>query len=154
MHMYSSLIQVLGQEGKVEETEELFSELVKQGLSPDEVAYAKMIKVYIMSGKVDCAFDFLGKMITAGCEPTLWTYGVLIEGLQNEYLMVDQKLVALPDAVSNCNFVDQIINKDVISVLSSKLAELDLGLSPQLYDALLSGLSRRHKWFKAEKTHG
>ncbi|KAM0898884.1 hypothetical protein ACQ4PT_021668 [Festuca glaucescens] len=152
-YTYCPLIQTLGQEGKVEEAEELFSELLRQGHTPNEVAYVRMIEVYIMSGKVDHAFDLLGKMINAGCQPTLWTYDVLIKALQNEYLMVDQKLVALPDTVSNCSFDDPAVNKYAISVLSSKLAELDLGLSRQLYDELLSGLSKSGRWFEANKLY-
>ena len=85
MHTYISLIQALGQEGKGEEAEEMFSDLLRQGHTPDEVSYVKMIEVYIMSGKVDRAFDLLGKMINAGS--TLWTYDILIKGLQNKYLM-------------------------------------------------------------------
>jgi pentatricopeptide repeat protein len=92
-------------------------------------------------------------MINAGCEPTLWTYDVLIKGLQNEYLMGDQKLVSLPDADSNCSFNDQAIKEYAISVLSSKLADLDLGLSRKLNDALLSGLSRSGRWFEAYKLY-
>jgi hypothetical protein len=48
-------------------------------------------------------------MINAGYQPTLLAYDVLIKGLQNEYLMVDQKLMALPDAVSDRTFDDQAL---------------------------------------------
>jgi pentatricopeptide repeat protein len=41
LHTYSSLIQPMGQEGKIEEAEELFSDLVRQGLTPDEVTFIK-----------------------------------------------------------------------------------------------------------------
>uniref|UniRef100_A0ACD5W497 Uncharacterized protein n=1 Tax=Avena sativa TaxID=4498 RepID=A0ACD5W497_AVESA len=153
LHTYSSLIQALGQEGKVEEAEELFSDLLSQGHTLDEVAYIKMIEVYVISGKVNRAFDLLGKMINAGCQPTLWTYDVLIKGLQNEYLMGDRNLVSLPDAVSDCSFDDQAIKEYAITGLSSKLADLDLGLSRQLNDALLSGLSRSGRWFEAYKLY-
>jgi pentatricopeptide repeat protein len=60
----------MGQEGKIEEAEELFSDLVRQGLTPDEITYIKMMEVFVITGKVDCAFDVLGKMINAGCQPT------------------------------------------------------------------------------------
>jgi pentatricopeptide repeat protein len=153
LRTYSSLIQALGQEGKVEEAEKLFSDLLRQGHTLDEVAYIKMIEVYIISGKVDRAFDLLGQMINAGCQPTLWTYDVLIKGLKNEHLMGDQKLVSLHDSVSNCSFDDQAIKEYAISVLSSKLADVDLGLSRQLNDAFLSGLSRSGRWYEAYKLY-
>jgi hypothetical protein len=48
-------------------------------------------------------------MINAGYQSTLWAYDVLIKGLENEYLMMDQKLMALPDAVSDHSFDDQAL---------------------------------------------
>ncbi|KAL5698871.1 chitinase [Ranunculus cassubicifolius] len=80
--LYCDMICMLGRNKMVGNVEEMFGQLIKEGLVPDVRTYSEMIGVYVRVEMVEKAMEMYGLMKEAGCEPDKLTLTILIRGLE------------------------------------------------------------------------
>ncbi|XP_068652831.1 pentatricopeptide repeat-containing protein At1g79540-like [Aristolochia californica] len=77
---YSCLIDGLFRSGRFNEACDLYTEMTKKKIDPDQVMYTIMIKGYSEAGKVTEASKFLKEMEDCGYVPDTFCYNTLIKG--------------------------------------------------------------------------
>lgn len=75
------LIQALCDGGEVSEGYELLKKVLKQGLDPGHVVYAKLISGFCKIGNYACMSEILHTMIAWNHSPSIYTYQEIIKGL-------------------------------------------------------------------------
>ncbi|KAG1362814.1 putative THO complex subunit 1 [Cocos nucifera] len=69
---------VEGKEGKLDETEELWKEMLGKGCTPDLTAYIVKVMHQVLNGKLDEVLELIHEMESAGVKPDTITYNYLI----------------------------------------------------------------------------
>lgn len=78
---YSTLINTLCKDGRLDEAKKKFIEMMKKKLYPDSLLYNIFIHSFCTKGKLSSAFRVLKDMEEKGCGKDLVTYNSLIRGL-------------------------------------------------------------------------
>lgn len=81
--LFSDMMRMMGKNKLVDNVEELFDELKKEGLEPDARAYAELIGAYLQVEKIDKAMDTYELMKNSGCNPDELTLRILIKNLES-----------------------------------------------------------------------
>ncbi|CAN1223747.1 Pentatricopeptide repeat-containing protein At4g30825, chloroplastic [Linum grandiflorum] len=82
------MMNIYGEQGWIEEVEQVLKELKECGLRPDVCSYNTLIKAYGIAGMVKEAVSLMKEMRENGVEPNKITYTNLIIALQknDQYL--------------------------------------------------------------------
>ncbi|KAH7842568.1 hypothetical protein Vadar_006783 [Vaccinium darrowii] len=74
------LVNALHQQND-EKAEEIFDQLILEGLQPDNITYNAMLHYFCRAGNIKKAADIVQTMASNGCQPNVVTYNHLIHGL-------------------------------------------------------------------------
>ncbi|KAK2971324.1 hypothetical protein RJ640_013425 [Escallonia rubra] len=91
LSLFSDMICMLGKQKLIGTVEELFSILLKEGLTPDTRAYTELIGAYLRVNKVEKAVETYEWMKASGCVPDKLTLTILIRNLES---MGEEELAA------------------------------------------------------------
>ncbi|XP_062028416.1 putative pentatricopeptide repeat-containing protein At1g12700, mitochondrial [Rosa rugosa] len=75
------MINALVKDGKLDESMEMYRDIIETGREPFVLLHTCVIKAYLKSGKTKSAFELYRGMLAAGVSPNSYTYTVLIKGL-------------------------------------------------------------------------
>jgi pentatricopeptide repeat protein len=75
------------------------------GIRPNIVTFNSLIHALCKADKVDIAWTFLEKMVSAGCTPDTYTYSLFIESLCKK------------GSRGGLSFIDDMLEKDVTGQL-------------------------------------
>ncbi|KAL2343929.1 hypothetical protein Fmac_005214 [Flemingia macrophylla] len=138
---YTTLINGLCKDGRIDEAKKRFIEMTAKNLHPDSATYDTFIRSFCKQGKISSAFRVLKDMERNGCSKTLQTYNALILGLGNKkqifemYGLMDEmrEKGINPDICTYNNIISCLCEgekaKDAISLLHEML---DKGISPNM----------------------
>ncbi|KAF3435368.1 hypothetical protein FNV43_RR22457 [Rhamnella rubrinervis] len=77
---YNAILDaIIRSKGSVKFAEEVFSEMVKNGVSPNVFTYNILIRGFFAAGNLDRGLYFFGEMERTGCLPNVVTYNTLID---------------------------------------------------------------------------
>ncbi|KAJ7947462.1 Pentatricopeptide repeat [Quillaja saponaria] len=82
LSLYCGMILLLGKNKLIDKAEELFSELMTEGLEPDTSIFTEMIGAYIQVGMIEKAMETYKLMKASGCNPDKLTFMILIRNLE------------------------------------------------------------------------
>ncbi|XP_052207455.1 pentatricopeptide repeat-containing protein At1g62350-like [Diospyros lotus] len=82
LSLFCDVILMLGKNKQIEEAEEFFSELKKEGLEPNTRAFAEMIGAYFKVDMIQKAIEMYELMKISGCAPDKLTLTILIRNLE------------------------------------------------------------------------
>ncbi|KAM7266318.1 hypothetical protein ACFE04_004215 [Oxalis oulophora] len=80
--LYCDMIQLMGKNQMIEEAEELFLSLEKNGLKPNARAFNEMIGAYFQVGMTEKAMQTYARMKESDCAPDRLTFMILIRNLE------------------------------------------------------------------------
>ncbi|KAM5575339.1 putative pentatricopeptide repeat-containing protein [Rosa sericea] len=75
------MINALVKDGNLDESMEMYRDIIETGREPFVVLHTCVIKAYLKSGKTKSAFEVYQGMLAAGVSPNSYIYTVLIKGL-------------------------------------------------------------------------
>ncbi|KAF5187396.1 Thylakoid assembly 8-like protein [Thalictrum thalictroides] len=82
LSLYCDMIFIFGKNKMVDNAENVFEELKKEGLVPDTRTYAEMIGVFLKVGMVEKAMEMYTLMKESSCVPDKLTLTILIRNLE------------------------------------------------------------------------
>ncbi|KAI7982774.1 Pentatricopeptide repeat-containing protein [Camellia lanceoleosa] len=153
-HTYTVLLDRLCGEGKIEEANAMFRNMLKDGLFPGTVTYNALINGYCKDGRVVSAFELLSSMERRNCKPNIRTYNELMEGLCRvnkpfKTMLLLRRVVdngLLPSRVSYNILIDGFCREGQLSMAFNIMNSMDtLGIKPDCltYTTLIDGLCKQ-----------
>ncbi|PKU88111.1 Pentatricopeptide repeat-containing protein [Dendrobium catenatum] len=82
LSLYSDMIMMMGKNKLIENAENLFVEIEKEGVHPDTRAFTEIIGAFLQVGNVDKAMHMYNLMKNSGCNPDKLTFTILVRNLE------------------------------------------------------------------------
>ncbi|KAI0496255.1 hypothetical protein KFK09_022569 [Dendrobium nobile] len=82
LSLYSDMIMMMGKNKLIENAENLFVEIEKEGVLPDTRAFTEIIGAFLQVGNVDKAMHMYNLMKNSGCNPDKLTFTILVRNLE------------------------------------------------------------------------
>ncbi|KAI3446347.1 hypothetical protein Pfo_003012 [Paulownia fortunei] len=142
MITYSTIINGLCRDGRLEEAKKKFIEMLGRNLCPDSTVYDIFLYNLCKRGKISSAFQVLKDMERKGCNKTLQTYNCLIFGLGSTHqifemfgLMDEMKERGVSPNVYTYNIVLNSLCEGERSEEAAFLLDemLQRGITPNIY---------------------
>ncbi|KAI3823784.1 hypothetical protein L1987_05225 [Smallanthus sonchifolius] len=159
---YSTLMDGLCEEGRLEEAVCLFEEMVSKKIVPDALTYNILINGFCRGGKVDRAVKIVDFMKENGCNPNIFNYSTLMNGFCREgnlheakRVFNEMKSVGLHlDKIGYTTFINCLCRAgeidEAIEVLK-EMEEKDCKGDHITYNIILVGLCRFYRTYEALK---
>ncbi|CAE6076148.1 unnamed protein product [Arabidopsis arenosa] len=119
------IMDVMLQEGRVEDASQLMDQMIMEGQKPDKFTYNSLLTHFCRGGDIKKAADIVQAMTSNGCEPDIVTYGTLISGLCKAGRV------------------------EVASKLLRSIQMKGIALTPHAYNPVIQGLFRKRKTTEA-----
>jgi pentatricopeptide repeat protein len=132
-YMYNTLIDTYGKAGRLKEASKLFSEMLKEGISPNIVTFNTMIHICGSYGYLDEADALMAKMEELHCLPDTRTYNTLIAlHAQNDnidkafcYFTKMKEAGLVPDTVGCRTILYAFCIRHMVSEVEAVVREMD-----------------------------
>ncbi|PON62426.1 Tetratricopeptide-like helical domain containing protein [Trema orientale] len=158
--VYTIVLRIYGQVGKIKLAEEIFLEMLENGCEPDEVACGTMLCTYARWGRHKAMLAFYSAVLERGIIMSVAVYNFMLSSLQKKSLhgdvievwrqMVEQGVVpnnftytvVIGSLVREGSYEEALKNFDVMK---------NVGLVPEevTYSQLISLSTKRGKWDEA-----
>ncbi|KAG6404439.1 hypothetical protein SASPL_136687 [Salvia splendens] len=150
---YTSFLLAYCNQGMLKEAEDVKAKMKEEEVRPDLMAFTVLIDGYGRSGFLNLAFSTFKSMIAAGCEPSDYTYSVLIKHLSQEKLVdrrdgVDQEFKPISGSV-NIADIWKIMEHDTALKLFENMEKYGCAPNIKTYNALITGLCRERRFEEA-----
>ncbi|CAK9315558.1 unnamed protein product [Citrullus colocynthis] len=145
----------------VQKIDILLHKIFNSNLNLASMAFSIVISALCETENLDCALDYLHKMVSLGCKPLLFTYNSLIKCLCKEGLFEDamslidhmQDYSLFPDATTYLIIVNEHCRQGNVKAayyILRKIRQRGLKPSVAIYDSIIGCLSRKKRIFEAE----
>ncbi|GLT58469.1 hypothetical protein SLA2020_313590 [Shorea laevis] len=156
---YSVMISGLALHGQDEEALRIFSEMLEEGLEPDDVIYVGLLSACSHAGLTDEGFQLFDRMKAEhGIEPTVQHYGCMVDlmgraGMLNEALEFIKSMPLKPNDViwrSLLNACRLHSNMEIGEIAAKHLFQLN-SRNPGDYVVLSNMYAEAQRWEEAAK---
>ncbi|KAK6923849.1 Pentatricopeptide repeat [Dillenia turbinata] len=151
--VYTAFLRTYCSHAKIKEAEDLVTQMNEGGVKLDVIAFTVLMDGYGRVGSISGAFEVLKRMFLAGCQPSSYTYSLLLKHLLCE--KEKKEGVNGLDLDSNVNLIDvanvwKIVELELVVDLLEKMVEHGCSPSLNTYGALISELCKEGRLQEAE----
>lgn len=166
--LHSNVAYILGRNGKVSRTQDVFDEIIRNGRVPEIFTFTALIKAYIHKGDqgdINDAWKLYNQMIQLGLKPSSSLLEVLFKGLacptgrwlqQAEELLEKIKSLGLHVNEEMYSSLIEIHGKrgdhERVNTLIQEMEEENLEIGLRIRNAVLAACAKDGNTEKAEKT--